>query len=94
MRTGDEHSCRQESPADEASCTQERLSKLTRPIRMLRRDEVEKVADVCRATIYDLMRKGQFPSSVKLTGGRAVRWIEEEVQEWLANRILGKKLTR
>lgn len=37
------------------------------------------------STIYDMMSKGTFPRPVKLTG-KAVAWLESDIEEWLASR--------
>ena len=39
-----------------------------------------------RSTIYLRIAEGSFPAPVSL-GGRAVGWIEAEVNDWLAKRI-------
>ena len=56
------------------------------PIRFLRLPEVEARTGLARATIYARMAAGTFPQSVSL-GGRAVGWIESEIEEWSRNRI-------
>ena len=56
------------------------------PIRFLRLPEVEARTGLARATIYVRMAAGTFPQSVSL-GGRAVGWIESEVEEWMRDRI-------
>jgi prophage regulatory protein len=56
------------------------------PIRILRRWQVQDTVGLSRATIYQLMREGRFPKSVKITA-RAVGWIEHEIQEWLMKRV-------
>jgi prophage regulatory protein len=33
--------------------------------------------------IYDLMNRGLFPKSIKLAGGKAVAWLESDVNAWL-----------
>jgi prophage regulatory protein len=38
------------------------------------------------SAIYKMQSEGRFPRRVKI-GVRAVGWIEEEVQAWLAQRI-------
>jgi prophage regulatory protein len=38
-----------------------------------------------RTLIYDLMARGEFPHSRKLTANR-VGWVEAEVNAWLAER--------
>jgi len=39
-----------------------------------------------RAAIYAMQAEGRFPRRVRL-GIRAVGWIEDEVQAWLAKRV-------
>lgn len=58
----------------------------TRPIRILRRWQVQDTVGLSRATIYQMMREGRFPKPVKITA-RAVGWIEHEIQEWLMKRV-------
>ncbi|MXW68021.1 MAG: AlpA family transcriptional regulator [Gemmatimonadales bacterium] len=57
-----------------------------KPIRFLRLPEVEARTGLARATIYVRMAEGTFPKSVSL-GGRAVGWIETEINEWGRERI-------
>lgn len=39
-----------------------------------------------RSTIYLRISKGCFPRSISL-GGRAVGWIDTEINEWVAQQI-------
>ena len=39
-----------------------------------------------RSSIYLRMANGEFPTSVSL-GGRAVGWLEEDVNNWLEEKI-------
>ena len=39
-----------------------------------------------RSNIYLLMSQGQFPKSVSI-GGRAVAWLESEVDSWIQERV-------
>lgn len=39
-----------------------------------------------RSTIYLRISEGRFPRAISL-GGRAVGWIETEIQEWLEQQI-------
>ena len=55
--------------------------------RYLRRPEVEHLTGLSRATIYKRMKAGNFPLARDLGGG-AVRWVEEEVREWMDSRPL------
>nr|WP_163500835.1 AlpA family transcriptional regulator [Halomonas socia] len=54
---------------------------------LLRLPEVRKRVGLSTPTIYRLMKKGDFPGSVKLTpNGRAVAWLESEVDSWVESR--------
>lgn len=39
-----------------------------------------------RSTIYLRIADGTFPTSVSL-GGRAVGWVDEEIQQWIEQQI-------
>ncbi len=56
------------------------------PTRFVRRPEVTARTGLSRSTIKVRMREGCFPRPV-LLGGRAVGWIEAEVDEWIRERI-------
>lgn len=53
---------------------------------ILRLPTVKARTGLSRSTIYLRVAEGSFPAPVSL-GGRAVGWIEEEVNDWLAKRI-------
>jgi prophage regulatory protein len=53
---------------------------------ILRRSEVERATGLSRSTLYDKMAAGQFPKPVPLCG-RAVGWLETEIQDWQRARI-------
>ena len=57
-----------------------------RQVRFLRLPEVLARTGLSRSTIYVRLDQGRFPRPVSL-GGRAVGWIESEVQEWIRQRI-------
>ena len=56
------------------------------PARFLRIREVVERTGLSRSTIYARLGQGGFPRPVSL-GGRTVRWIEAELDEWIAERI-------
>lgn len=56
------------------------------PKTLLRRPAVEQRTGLKRAHIYALMKQGAFPQAVPLAG-RAVAWIENEVEDWITGRI-------
>ena len=39
-----------------------------------------------RSSIYDKIKKGEFPEPINL-GLRAVGWIADEVEQWIQDRI-------
>lgn len=47
--------------------------------------EILSLTGLSRSTIYELMRKGQFPRPVNLSA-RAVAWPESAIAAWLASR--------
>lgn len=54
---------------------------------ILRRKQVEARTGLSRSTIYAHITEGTFPRPINLVGGRAVGWIESEINEWLESRI-------
>lgn len=54
---------------------------------ILRRKQVEKRTGLSRSTIYARIAEGTFPRPIDLGGGRAVGWIESEIDAWLQLRI-------
>jgi prophage regulatory protein len=53
---------------------------------ILRLPAVKTRTGLSRSTIYLRVSQGTFPRPVSL-GGRAVGWVEEEIQSWLSERI-------
>ena len=62
-----------------ANTNQEKLS-------ILRRKQVEKRTGLSRSTIYLRIQEGTFPRPINL-GVRAVGWLENEIEDWLAARM-------
>jgi prophage regulatory protein len=58
------------------------------PERLLRWPEVKARVGFCKSYSYVLQKKGLFPKSIKFTeGGRAVGYLESEINEFINNRI-------
>ena len=57
-----------------------------RQVRFLRLPEVMARTGLSRSTIYVRLAQGRFPRPVSL-GGRAVGWIESEIEQWCRQRI-------
>lgn len=53
---------------------------------ILRLPDVQARVGLSRSTIYLRVSQGNFPKPIPL-GGRAVGWIESEVEEWLKDQI-------
>ncbi len=53
---------------------------------ILRLPGVKMSTGLSRSTIYLRISKGTFPKPICL-GGRAVGWLEAEVQEWLQRQV-------
>ncbi len=53
---------------------------------ILRLPAVRAVTGLSRSTLYNRIAEGHFPAPISL-GGRAVGWLESEVQMWLEDRI-------
>ena len=60
------------------------------PIRIVRLPAVQARTGLGRSTIYVRLAEGSFPRPVQL-GARAVGWIEEEVDEWIRQRIVASR---
>jgi len=47
---------------------------------------VKEVTGLSRSTIYLRIKKGEFPKPISL-GGRAVGWLESDIQRWLREQL-------
>jgi prophage regulatory protein len=55
-------------------------------IKILRLQSIIELTGLSRSTIYLRISKDEFPAPVSL-GGRAVGWVADEVNQWLAEKI-------
>ncbi len=69
--------------------------------RLIRLSEVLSRTGFGRTSIYRKMEDGSFPKSVKLGGppidpeafdSRAIAWVEEEIDQWVEDRISERKM--
>jgi prophage regulatory protein len=61
---------------------------------MIRRiSEVKLKTGLSRSTIYELIKKSQFPKPVSL-GLRAVGWVDSEVEAWIQERIASSRISQ
>ena len=56
---------------------------------ILRLPTVKVRTGLSRSTIYLRMSKGEFPPSISL-GGRAVGWLEGDVNDWLESKVAAR----
>ncbi len=54
------------------------------PARLLGLREVMRMTGLSRSSIYSLRARGRFPQPLRVTE-HAVRWIEEEVRDFIAS---------
>lgn len=59
------------------------------PVRFIRLPEVLHLTGVSRSTLYDLIKRGDFPGSVSL-GGKSVAWLSSEIETWMAERLAAR----
>lgn len=55
-------------------------------MRLIRLKDVIDCTGMARSTIYKNVSDGSFPKPVSL-GARSVAWVEDEVQEWIRDRV-------
>lgn len=58
--------------------------------RLLRLNEVKQRTGLSKSSIYNQIGDGTFPEPVPI-GARAVAWVEDEIQEWIDNRIAERR---
>ncbi len=55
-------------------------------LRLIRLREVLAICGMSRSSVYDAIKKGEFPAPVKLCG-RSSAWVWSEVIHWVENCI-------
>ena len=53
--------------------------------RFLKTPEILSIVGVSRATFYRLVSRNEFPAGHKIGSGTARRWLESEVNAWMAS---------
>jgi prophage regulatory protein len=61
------------------------------PQRLLRLRDVCRTTGLCRSMIYKMQAENRFPRRVRI-GVRAVGWLEDEVAQWLADRVASSRI--
>jgi prophage regulatory protein len=60
---------------------------------ILRLPAVKNRTGLARSTIYLRIAEGSFPKQISL-GGRAIGWVESEIETWLSNQIQQSRIQR
>lgn len=60
--------------------------------RLLRLPEVRRCVGLGRSAIYEMIKKREFPSPIKV-GPRAVAWVSEEIANWIQTKIATSRNT-
>ncbi len=60
---------------------------------ILRLPHVKKRTGLSRSTIYLRISNNEFPAPISL-GGRAVGWVESEIDDWLTEKIETSRLSK
>jgi predicted DNA-binding transcriptional regulator AlpA len=53
---------------------------------LLRLNDVIRLVGMSKTDIYSRMKRHEFPSRVRLGRGRAVRWKNSDIQEFISTR--------
>ena len=57
------------------------------PVQVIRHAQVCKKLQVSSAKLFDMIARSQFPKPFRLIpGGRAVGWLEQDVDRWIVDR--------
>jgi prophage regulatory protein len=62
----------------------------TQPKKFIRIAMVVERTGMAKPTIYQMIREGRFPASIK-HGPRLAFWLEHEVEAWMDERILASR---
>jgi prophage regulatory protein len=60
---------------------------LANQLRVIRHKQVRSKLQISSAKLFDMVARGQFPKPFTLIpGGRAVGWLEADVDAWITSR--------
>ncbi|MEZ9449340.1 AlpA family phage regulatory protein [Vibrio crassostreae] len=55
-------------------------------MKFLKLQQVMDKTTLCRSSIYNLIKAGEFPKNVTVMGKRKA-WLESEVEDWMVSKI-------
>ena len=56
-------------------------------LKILRRKQLEARLGLSRSTIYAMVAANELPPPIRLGTGRAVGWVEREIDQWLSAQV-------
>ena len=63
------------------------VTEIQSALSVIRRKQVEARTGLTRSPIYARIKAGTFPRQISLGGGKAVGWIESEIEAWIAAQV-------
>ena len=63
------------------------MEEIKKALTILRRRQVERRVGLSRSPLYARIQAGTFPKQISLGGGKAVGWVESEIESWIAAQI-------
>jgi len=60
------------------------------PRRFLRFNQVKELVGLGHSCIYEKIKNNEFPAPVPI-GARAVAWLSDEVEAWIAERVAASR---
>lgn len=61
-------------------------------MKFLKLQQVMDKTTLCRSSIYNLIKAGEFPKNVTVMGKRKA-WLESEVEDWMMSKIENVELS-
>lgn len=59
---------------------------------ILRLPQVKTKTGLSRSAIYFRIADGTFPKQIDLGGGRAVGWLESDIENWIKQRLAASRM--
>ena len=63
------------------------ISIISQKPRIIRWPEVHRITGICRSHAHALAAENKFPKPIKICGNRASGWVEQEVYDWVEEKI-------
>jgi prophage regulatory protein len=74
----------------ESTRTERRATNHLQEVRFIRIKDVQAICAMSRSSVYESIRKGEFPKPIKLCG-RSAAWVKSEIEEWAKARIVASR---